>query len=347
MISEGRPAVLFVPGPAPDASFVVADRAALAARVRVVEAVPHGGWRLAGFAAAVAWQIARQRPARAVIWFAAATYGSAVAASCRLAGVPWLVVSGGVDVAAMPDIGFGEARGGWRRVASRRVLEGASMVWAFSDSARREILLRASPRAMAIVPPAVDTAFFRPPAAAAPRERLVVSTCAAITPLTLVQKGLDRLVAGAGFAPEVQVVITGRLDAGAEVQRFVAGAPANVAFAGHVDRDTLRALYRRAAAVAQLSRHEGFGVAAAEGLAMGCAVLTSALPAFDEVVGGPGHHRLDDDSPAAIAAALRAVAVGPPGPSRWAEVDRRYGGAVRAAAWDRWLAGEGLMASRP
>lgn len=337
--------MLFVPGPAPEASFVAADRALLSARVTVIEAVPRGGRHLAAFTATVARQIARHRPARAVLWFAAATYGSVTAAACRLAGVPWLVVSGGVDVAAMPEIGFGDARGGWRRAAARRVLEGAAMVWAFSESARGEILRRATPRALAVVAPAVDTAFFRPPAPGGARERLVASTCAAITPVTLVQKGLDRLVAAARCAPDLRFVVTGRLAPDAAVQRFVAGAPANVSFAGHVDRDALRSLYGRAAVVAQLSRHEGFGVAAAEGLAMGCAVVTSALPAFEEVVGGPGHHRVaDGDGPAAIAAALQGAASAAP-PPRWAEIDRRYGGDARAAAWDRWLAGEGLTRS--
>jgi glycosyltransferase involved in cell wall biosynthesis len=307
-----------------------------------VEVVPRGGWRLGSFAAVLAGRIARYRPDCAVLWFATATYGGVTAAACRLAGVPWLVVSGGVDVAAVAEIGFGEARGGWRRTGSRRVLEGASMVWAFSESARREILLRAEPRALEVVPPSVDTSFFRP-VDAGPREPLVVSTCAAITPVTIVQKGLDRLVAAARCAPELRVVVTGRAGADPAVRRFVAGAPPNVGFAGHLDRDGLRALYGRAAVVAQLSRHEGFGVAAAEGLAMGCAVVTSALPAFDEVIGGAGHHRVADaDAPAAVAAALRAAAAAPAGPSRWAEVDRRYGGAARAAAWARWLAAEGL-----
>jgi glycosyltransferase involved in cell wall biosynthesis len=343
--SSGRKALLFVPGAAPEASFVSADRDALAARVRVVEVPPRSGLGHVAFAAALGRALARERPARAVVWFAAATYGAATLAACRLAGVPCLVVAGGMDVAACPEIGFGEARGGWRRAASRWALEAAALVWAFSESARREILQRASPKAMAVVPPAVDTAYFRAPDGQ-PRERLVVSTCAAISPLTIVQKGLDRLVAAAGRAPDIQVVVTGRADASAApVRAFVSGAPANVTFAGHVSREALRALYARAAVVAQFSRHEGFGVAAAEGLAMHCAVVTSALPAFDEVVGGPGHHRVADDAaPEAVAAILRAAIEAPPATSRWAEVDRRYGGAVRAAAWDHWLAREGLVA---
>src|SRR5438105_6612459 len=123
---------MFVPGSAPGASFVAADRAALGARVRVIEVVPRSGLGQLAFAAALTRVLARERPARAVVWFAAASYGAATLGACRLAGVPCLVIAGGMDVAACPDIGFGEARGGWRRAASRWVLEEAALVWAFS-----------------------------------------------------------------------------------------------------------------------------------------------------------------------------------------------------------------------
>ena len=72
------------------------------------------------------------------------------------------------------------------------------------------------------------------------------------------------------------------------VRAFAAAAPPNVSFPGHVSRAALRDLYARAAVVAQLSRHEGFGVAAAEAAAMGCALVTTRLPVFDEVLGRRG-----------------------------------------------------------
>ena len=341
--SLARP-LLFVPGSAPGASFVALDRDVLSARVSVVEVVPRRGVGQAAFAGQLGRALLRERPARAVVWFAAATYGASTLAACRLAGVPCLVVAGGMDVAACPEIGFGEARGGWRRRASRWVLEQAALVWAFSESARREIASRARPRAMAVVPPAVDTTWFRPASPAPVRQRLVLSTCAAIGPVTIAQKGLDRLVRAAGALGDVPVVITGAVD-GADpgVRAFVAAAPSNVSFAGHVSREALRDLYGRAAVVAQLSRHEGFGVAAAEAAAMGCALVTTDLPVFDEVLGS-ARVRVPLEAPDAdVAAALRrALDAGPPAP-RWADIDRRYGVAVRTAAWDAWLTREGLL----
>jgi glycosyltransferase involved in cell wall biosynthesis len=336
--------VLFVPGSAPAASFVAADRAALLRRVRLVEVRPRSGLGHAVFAAQLGRALAGSRPARAVVWFAAATYGAATLAACRMAGVRCLVVAGGMDVAACPDIRFGDARGGWRRHASRWTLEQAALVWAFSESARREIAARARTRAIAVVPPAVDTGWFRPEVGAPARERFVLSTCAAIGGVAIAQKGLDRLVRAAATLPDVPVVITGALDAtDAGTRALVAAAPPNVSFAGHVSREALRSLYGRAAVVAQLSRHEGFGVAAAEAAAMGCALVTTDLPVFAEVLGPARTSVPLDASDGAVAAALRRTLDAPPPPSRWADIDRRYGVAVRTAAWDAWLTREGLL----
>jgi glycosyltransferase involved in cell wall biosynthesis len=342
-LSSHQKTLLFVPGAAPGAGFVCVDRDALARRVRLVEVAPRPGLGHLGFAAALAGALARERPARAVVWFAAATYGTATLAACRLAGVPCLVVAGGMDVASCPDIGFGEARGGWRRAASRWTLEGAALVWAFSESARREVVARARTRAIEVVAPAVDTGWFRPPDSPSTRERLVLTTCAAIGPVAIAQKGLDRLIRAAALLPDVPVVITGAVDrADPVVRAFVAAAPPNVSFAGHVSRESLRALYVRAAVVAQLSRHEGFGIAAAEAAAMGCTLVTTDLPVFDEVL-GPARGRVSVHAPDAdVAAALRAALDAAPPAPRWADIDRRYGVAVRTAAWDAWLRREGL-----
>jgi glycosyltransferase involved in cell wall biosynthesis len=339
-----RKALLFVPGGAPGASFVSADRDALAARVRLIEVAPRTGLRHVAFAATLARVLARERPVRGVVWFAAATYGAATLAACRLAGVSCLVVAGGMDVASCPDIGFGDARRGWRRTASRWTLEQAAWVWAFSESARREIAARARPRAISVVPPAVDTGWFRPPTPPPARERLVLTTSAAITPVSIAQKGLDRLARAAALMPDVPVVVTGAANLGdPAVRAFVAAAPPNVSFAGHVSREALRTLYARAAVVAQLSRHEGFGVAAAEAAAMGCALVTTDLPVFDEVLGPTRGcvplHASDADVAAALRDALAATAPAP----RWADIDRRYGVAVRTAAWDALLTREGLV----
>ena len=337
--------MLFVPGYGPAASFVAADREALASRVRLAEVVPRGRWGLAAFARDVTRALRAHRAAGAVVWFAAPTYGAVTAAACREFGVPLLVIAGGFDVASDPDLGFGAAVAGWRLRAVRMVLESASDVWAFSGAARGAITAVADPRRLEVVAPAVDTAFFRPALAGGPprERRLVVSTCAAITPVSLRQKGVDRLVAAARRLPDVAFVVTGRLEASPLVQAWAAAAPANVTFAGYVPRDALRDLYARAAVAAQLSRHEGFGVAAVEAAAMGCHVVTTRLPVFTEVLGSTPFAIDCDADDDAVATCLAAALAAPGPPGRWDELDRRYGVAVRSAAWDAWLIRRGIV----
>jgi glycosyltransferase involved in cell wall biosynthesis len=96
--------------------------------------------------------------------------------------------------------------------------------------------------------------------------------------------------------------------------------------------------------VAQLSRHEGFGVAAVEAAAMGCQLVTTRLAVFAEVLGSAPFALDLEATDAEIAGALSQALVAPPPPPRWAELDRRYGVAVRRAAWDAWLARDGFIA---
>ena len=207
-------ALLFVPGPAPAASFVAADRDALA------RARPDGRDRPDGRVAAArvrGGDGARRR--RGAPCGGRPLVRGAVLRRDHRGGLPRRPRSAprgrlaGPTSPPVPAIGFGEARGGWRRALVRAGFSRAPR-WSGPSraAAAREIAAVARPRPRSrVVPPAVDTAFFQPPAQALPaRERLVVSTCAAITPLTIVQKGLDRLVEAAAVAsPTWPVVITG------------------------------------------------------------------------------------------------------------------------------------------
>lgn len=81
---------------------------------------------------------------------------------------------------------------------------------------------------------------------------------------------------------------------------------------GVVDEATLAGLYRQARAVVVPSQHEGFGMAALEGLAHGCHVLVSEAGALPEVV-GPHGVRLPAADAHAWARAVRDTAAPPPG----------------------------------
>jgi glycosyltransferase involved in cell wall biosynthesis len=339
--------LIFVPGPDPAASFVAADRDLLAGETPVVELRPGtAAIERARFACALGARLLRHRPPLVVLWFASPTYGAITAALCRARAVPWVVVAGGAEVASRPAIGFGDARRRWRRRATAAVLGGAWRVWAFSRAAAAEIrgVAGRRPLALQIVPPVVDTTFFRPSGVPAPQfddlppppAPLVLSACARLTAVTVRQKGIDRLVDVARRLPGMAIVVTGAIDAqDAQAARLRTEAPRNVHFVGFVSRERLRDLYARASVYLQLSDHEGFGVAVAEAVAMGATPVTTDLPALAEILGPRGRRVPRDAAPEQVAAvvgeALRARDRRPE--AGWAEIDSRFGPAVRRAAW--------------
>jgi glycosyltransferase involved in cell wall biosynthesis len=336
-VASQSPSLLLVPGVNPAASFVALDRDLLGVR-GLAEATPGvGAAARAAFAGRLAAALVRKRPAAVILWFAAPGYGSITAALCRLACVPMIVVAGGAEVATCPEVEFGDGRSPWRRWLVGRVLTAARVVWAFSKSAEREILAVAPAARVRVVPPAVDTAFYRSPPT--PRAAQALTACSAITAVTIRQKGLDRLLALARARPEVTFVVTGRVHADDEtVSGFVAGAPSNVCFAGFVTRAELRALYAGSRVYLQLSAHEGFGVAVVEAMAMGCTPLVSEIGALRELVDEPAL-RVPLDAPLAFQLdRLDAALTGSYAADRWAELDARFGVDARRAAWHTTLA---------
>ena len=329
--------LLLVPGANPDASFVAIDRDVLAP-AGLVELAPGAGVAArAVFASRLTTRLASGRIRAVIQWFAAPGYGSIVAAACRLARVPLLVIAGGAEVASCPEAGFGDARSPWRRRLVRRVLTDARLVWAFSKSAEREILALAPAARVRIVPPAVDTRFYRP--TPRPREAQAVTACSAITRVTIRQKGLDRVAALARVRPEAAFVVTGRLDSDDEVVRaFLASVPPNVRFTGFVSREALRDLYAASRVYLQLSVHEGFGVAVVEAMAMGCTPLVTDVASLRELVDEPAL-RVPDDAPLDVRLnSLDAVLRGSYAAERWDELDARFGIDARRAAWQATLA---------
>jgi glycosyltransferase involved in cell wall biosynthesis len=91
--------------------------------------------------------------------------------------------------------------------------------------------------------------------------------------------------------PEATLVLTGgegtaEEDVRHEIERV--GLGQGISRLGRVPRSTLDGLLRRATALAFPSRHEGYGLPAAEAMALGCPVVAADATALPEVVGEAG-----------------------------------------------------------
>ena len=214
---------------------------------------------------------------------------------------PSVLVIGGFDTAAMPDIGYGYQQGGIRRAASRWIMHRARRLMTNSDYSLSEIERNTDvpPERVRVVHHGVPDPFGERPGAKE-REALTVG---AIDRTTLVQKGQLPFVEAARLVPDVRFTFAGRwLDDSVEQLRARAGD--NVRFTGWLSDEELHATYRRAAVYVQASRHEGFGLAVAEAMLAGCVPVVMNVTAMPEVVGDAGV-LIESQEPGAVAEGVR------------------------------------------
>jgi glycosyltransferase involved in cell wall biosynthesis len=285
-------------------TFVEADRGILAEAFDVTTIEYHGKRDLVRLAMAV------RRSDLSVSWFALGHAAAAVMFS-RWFRKGSVVVVGGWDVAAMPEIPYGAMRSARQRRRTTRTLNRATLVLAVSEASRKEAL-RWTERDIFVAPLGVDTDFFSPIA----RARAGVITVASFLHDQSVRtKGVDVLLETARMLPDVPFVIVGRMSPGCSV-RLRSTAPPNVRFTDWLDPGQLREEYRAAKVYAQLSAHESFGLALAEAMACGCVPVVSDRGSLPEVVGHAGLVAPYGDTAAAAHAIRDALRSGEAGLAR-------------------------------
>jgi glycosyltransferase involved in cell wall biosynthesis len=139
-----------------------------------------------------------------------------------------------------------------------------------------------------------------------PKERRVL-TCSLLTEGYIPYKGLDTFLRAAWLLPGVPFVHVGPVEERTAYERLVRIAPPNVAFRGFLEDAELLGEMRRCAVYAQLSAHEGFGVALAEAMLAGATPVTTRAGAIPEVAGPLAEYVPYGDPTAAAAAIERAL----------------------------------------
>jgi len=158
------------------------------------------------------------------------------------------------------------------------------------------------PERLVMIPPGVAPA--RPPVA-------VALDVAALKPFVLyagvpeARKGYDTLLEAMALVsrerPDLGLVITSWLG------NWAIPHGVRVAELGHVDDDTLAALYRGCTLLAFPSRHEGFGLPVLEAMSYGAPVVASNAAAIPEA-GGDAASYVPPTDPRALAATILRVA---------------------------------------
>ena len=299
----GRPRILFI-YPWPDDTFIRRDELLLREHYEVE--VLHFRRALSFYRALVSQLARRPRPDLVYLWFMLPDYAPLVLWLCRRHAVPLVLVTGGYDVASIPSIHFGNMRKPHHRFWGRRVLGGADLILPFSEFAAAEVRRWAAPRRMVPVYPGIDTGFFTPPPDGAARAGVL--TVGTINPLFNIQKGHLTFARASWLLPGVPFRIVGKIADPRAAEELRRAGGSNLELLGRrVSNEELLGAYRAASVYAQLSAHEGFGIAVAEAMACGALAVGCAGTATPEVVGDAGEVVPFGDSTAAAVAIQRSL----------------------------------------
>jgi glycosyltransferase involved in cell wall biosynthesis len=211
-----------------------------------------------------------------------------------------IVVAGGYDVVYEPKIQYGVFMKWYRAAMSLIIFKESDVTIPISESTKRELLQKTKPKKVVLIYNGIDTDYFKPQG----EKKDIVMTVGAITKSNLKRKGLETFVKTSVHLPETRFVLVGSSDGSIERLKRIAGE--NVEFKGFVKPEKLLSLYQGSKIYAQLSFHEGFGVALAEAMSCECIPIVTRRAALPEVVGNCGIY-VPYDNDVIIAEKIRQI----------------------------------------
>ena len=193
-----------------------------------------------------------------------------------------VVAVGGHDVTAIPELG--REQGKITRFYSTYVLSRATKILPDSKDAEKGALgLVNDASKVTLIYLGIDVEKFR---AAGPKQNSVI-TVGVVSHNNLKRKGLETFVRSAAYLPHIEFILVGKwFDDAIDYLRSI--APKNVRFAGALPERELILCYQKAKVYVQVSAHEAFGAALAEGMACECVPVVTDKGAIPEVVGDTG-----------------------------------------------------------
>ncbi|MBI2374642.1 MAG: glycosyltransferase family 4 protein [Deltaproteobacteria bacterium] len=211
------------------------------------------------------------------------------AALAALSGKPSVMITGGYDVADVPEIRYGLRYHPYKRFLPPIVLRLATKIIANAEVARDGVIkdFRVDTSRIVAIPHGLDAELVTP--GQVKKERRVL-TCSLLSRPYIPYKGLDTFVRAARRLPDVPFIQAGPDRGDGARRELEAIAPPNVRFTGFLSDAELLDEMRRATVYAQLSAHEGFGIALAEAMLAGATPVVTNRGAIPEVVGAAGKY---------------------------------------------------------
>lgn len=275
--------------------FVLDDAATLRKRFTLRVLIGSGPF------AALKMFLAALRSDCSVIWFGS-VYAWVVTAAAWVARKRSIIIIGGVDAAAIPELGYGIWLTPWKARLVRSALLRADRILAVDESLLRSLRsLTTDPlKHGRALPTGYDGTFWSPQENPSDTESptrsglLCVATCDSERRARV--KGIDILLEAARLLPDLPFTVIGVDPSFAE--SFPFDLPDNVRLLPPVPREQLREYYRATALYCQPSRHEGLPNALCEAMLCGAIPIGTDVGGIRNVIGQTGPVVEPEDSEA-------------------------------------------------
>ena len=195
-----------------------------------------------------------------------------------------VIVAGGYDVVRLPEIGYGNMRGGLIAWVQRKLFRFAHNIICISESNRKEAIHNAGIPAEKIT--MIYHGFYPPKESKNEKEHIVI-TVGRVSKRNLLRKGLWSFIEAAKSFPDIPFLMIGSVDDGIK-ERLKNVLPPNLTLTGYVSDKELEDYFSRSKVYVQASAHEGFGCSVAEAMLYECVPVVSDCFALPEVVGDAG-----------------------------------------------------------
>jgi len=236
-----------------------------------------------------------------VQWFANVS-GPIVGA--RLLRKPSVIITGGYDVAAVPEIEYGRMLLRRTRWMGRLALRTASLVLSTSRANQSEVLHWVPRAKTRLLYPGFDPESFSD----VREKRAQVLTIGSVSREYLERKGLDTFARTSRLLSEIDFIVAGRIVDRDVARHLLEMGSRRLRLLDYLSQQEMIRLLQESAVYAQFSVHEGFGCSVAEGMLCGCTPVVSDRGALPEVVGDCGYYVPPKEPEAAARAVLLALA---------------------------------------
>ncbi len=228
----------------------------------------------------------------------------------RLLGKPVVIVVGGIDVARVPELGYGAFVNPWRARLGRFALRRADRVLIVDQSLASDISTNVGPalKNVRCLPTGYDIDFWRPAATEKEEVVLTVAWCPDKTRIRL--KGIDTFIRAAARVPAARFWVVGVFGPAAR-ELETAGLPGNVRLFNPVPHAELLGYYQKATVYCQLSMREGLPNALCEAMLCGCIPVGTRRGGIPTAIGRTGFLVEYGDAGQTAAAIFKALGMGP------------------------------------